>query len=137
MFEETLNFYGPSKNSYYFPILLGIAIILLLIQLIINTIKGYEKKKYLYINFDLSMNSIFLKGKQYPENIHIIEIKKESENLITRYLIAFVLTRSAMWSKAPYLYTLFMTVHKFSFAENGILYLVEIFSALILGPSTR
>ena len=50
--------------------------------------------------------------------------------------MAFVLTRSAMWAKAPYLYTLFMTVHKFSMAEIGILYLVDAVTALICGPIT-
>ena len=41
-----------------------------------------------------------------------------------------------MWAKAPYLYTLFMTVHKFTFAEIGILYLVDAIAALIFGPIT-
>ena len=41
-----------------------------------------------------------------------------------------------MWAKAPYLYTLFMTVHKFSMSEIGILYLVDAVAALIFGPIT-
>ena len=41
-----------------------------------------------------------------------------------------------MWAKTPYLYTFFMTVHKFSMAEIGILYLVEAVSSLIFGPIT-
>ena len=41
-----------------------------------------------------------------------------------------------MWAKAPYIYTLFMTVHKFSFIEIGRLYLVDAVSALIFGPIT-
>ena len=41
-----------------------------------------------------------------------------------------------MWAKAPYLYTLFMTVHKFSMAEIGRLYLVDAVSDFIFGPIT-
>ena len=46
MFEGILNLSDPSKNSYYYPILIGIATILLLIQLIILILKDYQKKKY-------------------------------------------------------------------------------------------
>ena len=134
MLEEILNLSDPSKNSYYFPILLGISIIFLLIQLII---KNYQKKKYPYIDVKESFDNIFKKDKIYPKNIHIEEIKIESEVLSARYLIAFVLIRSAMWSKAPYLYTIFTTVHKFSFAEISILYLVSAVAVLILFPITR
>ena len=136
MFEGILNLSDPSKNSYYYPILIGIATILLLIQLIILILKDYQKKKYPDLNLNKSMENTFVKDKIYPENVDIDKIKEERETLRARYLIAFVLTRSAMWSKAPYLYTLFMTVHKFSFAEIGILYLVDAVAALILGPIT-
>ena len=67
----------------------------------------------------------------YPS---FLELRKNS--LKSRFLIAFILTRSAMWAKTPYLYTFFMTVHKFSMAEIGILYLVEAVSSLIFGPIT-
>jgi MFS family permease len=136
MFEGILNLSDPSKNSYYYPILLGIATILLLIQLIILILKDYQKKKNPGVNLNQSLDITFNKSKVYPPEVNIDEVKDERETLRTRYLIAFVLTRSAMWSKAPYLYTLFMTVHKFSFAEIGILYLVDAVAALILGPIT-
>ena len=41
-----------------------------------------------------------------------------------------------MWAKAPYLYTLFMTVHKCTIEDIHTLYLVEAVSALIFGPIT-
>ena len=40
-------------------------------------------------------------------------LEEDKNSLKARYLVAFVITRSAMWAKAPYLYTLFMTVQKF------------------------
>lgn len=125
----TLNFSDPSKNSFYFPIIVGIATILLIIQLIIMLLKELRREGGDDIN--VSMDKTLQQNISYPS---LLESKKNS--LKSRYLVAFVLTRSAMWAKAPYLYTLFMTVHKFSMAEIGILYLVDAVTALICGPIT-
>ena len=56
MFEGILNLSDPSKNSYYYPILLGIATILLLIQLIILILKDYQKKKNPGVNLNQSLD---------------------------------------------------------------------------------
>ena len=124
MFDFTLNLTDPSKNSYYFPIIAGIATILLIIQLIIWLIKELSQKED-------DLDNTLQPNMSYPSMI----IRKKN-SLKSRYLVAYVITRSAMWAKAPYLYTLFMTVHKFSMAEIGILYLVDAVAALIFGPIT-
>ena len=129
MFEFSLNLSDPSKNSYYFPILIGIATILLILQLIIMLLKDFRRDPNLDSN--VSFDKTLQGNMSYPT---IIINRKNS--LKSRYLIAFVITRSAMWAKAPYLYTLFMTVHKFSMAEIGILYFVDAVAALIFGPIT-
>ncbi len=129
MFEFSLNLSDPSKNSYYFPILIGIATILLILQLIIMLLKDFRRDQNLDSN--VSFDKTLQGNMSYPT---IIINRKNS--LKSRYLIAFVITRSAMWAKAPYLYTLFMTVHKFSMAEIGILYFVDAVAALIFGPIT-
>ena len=129
MLDFTLNLTDPSKNSYYMPILVGIATILLIIQLIIMFLKKVNRNQNQDMN--QSIDKTFQASFQYPPDL---EEKKNS--LKARYLVAFVVTRSAMWVKAPYLYTLFMTVHKFSMAEIGILYLVDAVAALIFGPLT-
>ena len=128
MFKLALNFTDPSKNSYYMPVLLGIATILLIIQLTILFIKKLKKDP----NLNESMDKTLKFNYSYEDKT----LSERKDSLKARYLIAFVLTRSAMWAKAPYLYTLFMTVHKFSMAEIGILYLVDAVAALILGPIT-
>ena len=129
MFDFTLNLTDPSKNSYYLPILVGIATILLIIQLIIMLLKELRRESGEDAN--ISMDKTLQQNISYPS---LLESKKNS--LKSRYLVAFVLTRSAMWAKAAYLYTLFMTVHKFTMAEIGILYLIDAVSALIFGPIT-
>ena len=129
MFEFSINLSDPSKDSFYFPILVGVLTIILLINLIIMIIK--ENKRIPGQDNNMSMDRTFQNNVTYPS---ILERKKNS--LRSRYLVAYIITRSAMWAKAPYLYTLFMTVHKFTFAEIGDLYLVDAVAALIFGPIT-
>ena len=129
MFEFSLNLTDPSKDSYYLPIILSIATIFLIIQLIIMLLKELRRESGGDIN--ISINKTLQHNMSYPS---FLELRKNS--LKSRFLIAFILTRSAMWAKTPYLYTFFMTVHKFSMAEIGILYLVEAVSSLIFGPIT-
>ena len=129
MFELTLNLTDPSKNSYYMPILIGIATILLIIQLLIMLLKELRRESGADTNVSMDMT--------LPTNMsYSNDLVDKKNSLKARYLVAFVLTRSAMWAKAPYLYTLFMTVHKFTMAEIGILYLVDAVAALIFGPIT-
>ena len=127
--DFSLNFSDPSQNSYYIPILITICAILLIIELF--TILAKEYKSDSYQDNNISMNRTLQNNISYPSLIIINKNK-----LKTRYLLAYLLARAAMWAKAPYIYTLFMSVHKFSFVEIGRLYLVDAVSALIFGPIT-
>jgi MFS family permease len=129
MFDIEVNLTDPSKNSYYIPILVGIATVLLIIQLIIMLLK--ELKRESGVDMNVSLDKTLQNNMDYS-----LTLETRKNSLKSRYLVAFVLTRSAMWAKAPYLYTLFMTVHKFTMAEIGILYLVDAVAALIFGPIT-
>ena len=127
--DFSLNFSDPSQNSYYIPILIIICAILLIIELF--TILAKEYKSDSYQDNNISMNRTLQNNMSYPSLIIINKNK-----LKTDYLLAYLLARAAMWAKAPYIYTLFMSVHKFSFVEIGRLYLVDAVSALIFGPIT-
>ena len=122
MFE--INTTDPSRNSYYYPILAGIFLFLIIMELLISVLKDK-------VDLNSSMNNTCLPNVSYS-----MTFIKNKNGLKVRYLIAYVLTRAAMWAKAPYLYTLFATVHKFSMAEIGILYLVDAVAAFIFGPIT-
>ena len=106
-------FSDPSKISFYIPMIIGILIILIIVYIIVYFIK---KDSYNYIS---------RRNK---------DLKKTKNLLNIKYLVGFILARSAMWAKAPYLYTLFMTVHKFTIEEIHTLYLVETVSELIFAP---
>ena len=127
--DFSLNFSDPSQNSYYIPILITICAILLIIELF--TILAKEYKSDSYQDNNISMNRTLQNNMSYPSLIIINKNK-----LKTDYLLAYLLARAAMWAKAPYIYSLFMSVHKFSFVEIGRLYLVDAVSALIFGPIT-
>ena len=113
MFNFTIYFSEPSKNSYYLSIIIVIFIILLIIQLIIMLIKKLRNDSR--DDLSPSLKYYFIKLKIY-------------------YLLAFILSRSAMWAQAPYLFILFKTAHKYSNEKINILYLVESISSLIFGP---
>ena len=119
----------PSKNSYYFPILISFSTVLLIIELFIMLIKDY--KRSINQNVNISHDSTLQSNMSYSSELRIAK-----NTLKSKYLLAYLLARAAMWSKAPYIYTLFMTVHKFSFVEIGRLYLVDAVSAFIFVPIT-
>ena len=121
---EVANFTDPSQNSYYYPILSGIVLIIVIIELAILLLKDND-------DVNSSMNNTCQSNVSYS----ITFIKKKNA-LKFRYLFAYILTRAAMWSKAPYLYTLYSTVHQFTMSEIGILYLIDAVAAFICGPIT-
>jgi len=127
MLGNLINFTDPSKNSFYFSFIIVIIVIILLIQLIIEILKESEGK--------LNHNKILSLYGSSPEDHECpLDIKNQKNILISRYLLVFAITRSTMWAKIPYLYALFMIVHKFSFAEIGFLFLIFSIGQLILGP---
>ena len=131
MFLFDLNLTDPSKNSFYFPILIILTTIILSIQLIIMYFKSNQSNlragQNIYIDEALELNE----GHHQPVDFEYLK-----SSLKRRYLIVFIITRSAMWAKAPYLYILFRTVEKFSITEIGTLYFIDSFSALLFGPIT-
>ena len=128
MFHLNLNFSDPSQSSYYFPIIIGMTTILLIMNLLIVFLK--EKRK------QASDPNVSINTTLEPNVNYSMSLEGKKNYLKTKYLIAYIITRSAMWAKAPYLYTLFMTVHKFSMSEISVLYLVDAIAALIFGPIT-
>jgi predicted MFS family arabinose efflux permease len=121
-----LNFNDPSRISYYYPTILLLIAILILLNFIIYYLK--EKSTQ---DANASMNNTLQAGISYSMTF----IKKKND-LKFRYLLGYVLTRAAMWTKAPYLYTLYNTVHGFTMSEIGVLYIIDAVVAFIAGPIT-
>lgn len=120
-----LNFSDPAYPSYYYPIILGLIVVLLILILITNFLKNSDS------DLNSSMNNTLQQGISYSATF----IARKN-NLKLRYLTGYILSRSAMWSKAPYLYTLYSTIHKFSISEIGVLYIIDAIAALLAGPIT-
>ena len=53
MFDFSLNLTDPSKNSYYFPIIVGVATVLLIMQLIIMLLKELRRESGVDMNVSL------------------------------------------------------------------------------------
>ena len=64
MLYFTLNLIDPSKNSYYYPILISITAVFLLIHIMIKTIRRLRGDEY----FDLIYNDPYI-SLELPENL--------------------------------------------------------------------
>ena len=124
MLYFTLNLIDPSKNSYYYPILISITAVFLLIHIMIKTIRRLRGDEY----FDLIYNDPYI-SLELPLNF---ELKKNI--LKCKYLLAFVIYRSALWAKAPYLYVINYNIQKFSYSEMVILCIIEIIIGYLFSP---
>ena len=126
MFELSLNLSDPSKNSFYFPILIAFTTILFILKLIINLLKNCKSEPNQDINDSLD--------KTLQVNIRYSTVLgRRIKSLQLRYLIAYLITRAAIWAKTPYLYHLIMTVQEVSFADKGYLICFSI-SLIVISP---
>jgi MFS family permease len=121
----SLNSSNPSDPSYYYPVMLLLFVILLLTEVLISALKNKLEDP------NSSFNNTLQQGVSYS-----MTFIKRKNTLKFRYLLGYILTRAAMWSKAPYLYTLYSTVHGFTMPEIGVLYIIDAVSAFIAGPIT-
>ena len=119
----------PKYPSFYFPMIAGYLIIMIILYFISTFLKSELSQPHK----DKLSNS-FLQETLDPNTKYYEYIIDKKNSLKARYIIAFVLTRASMWAKSPYLYTLFSKLHGFTMAEIGFLYVVDAVSALIAGP---
>lgn len=120
-----LNLSDPSNTSFYIPIILSLIIILIFLEFIIHILKNRSD------NLNSSLDNTLQQGLVYSQTFII-----RKNTLKFRYLLGYVLTRASMWSKSPYLYTLYSTYHKFEITEIGVLYIIDGISAFFAGPFT-
>jgi len=119
MFEFISN--SPSDPTYFIPIIVGLALILLLTHIIIHYIKKDNK---------VEDSRHHLVDPVSPED------HRKRNHLKFIYLLVFLLTRCNVWSKTAYLYALFSTYHKLSIQEIGVIYFIGAVCSLIGGPIT-
>ena len=95
-----------SEPSTYYPYM----IIMVLLFIVIQIISWYMTK-------------------QKP-----LELNEKEKGLKKRYVMAYVLSKAAIWAKAPYNFLLLSTLHGFNIQEIGILYMIESICSLLSGP---
>lgn len=120
-----LNSTDPKLIAYYYPIIISLVILLIILEFIIYGLKNTVE------DVNCSMNNTLQQGVNYS----LVFINKKNKLKFT-YLVGYILTKAAMWSKAPYLYTLYSTYHGFTMEEIGMLYIIDAVSAFIAGPIT-
>lgn len=68
-----------------------------------------------------------------------ISLNEQNQIKVTlrfRYLICYLIVRGSIWSKAAYIFILYLNYHKFTVAEVGLLYIVDNVSSLLFSPIT-
>ena len=120
-----LNSSDPSQTAYYYPIIVLLVVLLTVLEFVIYILK------FKLEDINSSFNNTLQQGISYS-----MTFIKRKNTLKFRYLTGYILTRAAMWSKAPYLYTLYSTVHGFTMSEIGVLYIIDAVSAFVAGPIT-
>ena len=123
----------PSQPSFYYPVIISFFSVMMLLYLFKSYLYSKQLEKLKHSD---SLEVRLLQDTLDPSKAYSDSIHTNKESLRYRYLLAYVLTRSSIWAKTAYLYTLYSTVHKFSMAEIGFLYVIDAVSALIFGPIT-
>lgn len=111
---------NPSNPSYFYPVILTLISALGLLNLIIYICKNNSK-----------VTGVMTDSQTFNESRNLI---KKKNSLRFRYLLAYTLTRASVWSKSPYLYTMYNKYHGFAIDEIGVLYVIDAVTALITGP---
>lgn len=116
--------HDPSNYLYYVPVIIAIMSVSGVFQLIIMYLQDSNTDQNLSLNYSLEVG-------EYSYTM----IQKKN-NLKFRYIFAYLLTRASVWSKSPYIWSMYLFYHKFTIPEIGILYVIDAVSALIFGPIT-
>lgn len=113
----------PTHPTYYYPILISLTLIII------------SLKAFLYIlkttSGNANLEDTLLADVEYP-----IDLSDRKDSLRFRYLICYILTKSNIWAKTSYLWTLYNKVHGFNVNEIAILYMIDNLSTLIFSPIT-
>lgn len=111
---------NPNSIGYY----LVYIFILLLAYFLVILISYLTKTKYNGHESDA-----------HAEVRHVLHnLTEEQKNLRFRFLVVSTAIKAAVWVKAPYIFALYNRLHGFDRGDIGILYAIDNFSALIMGP---
>jgi hypothetical protein len=121
LFSNTLD---VSQAAYYYPFVILFFLVYSGVQVLIWMFNKEDEEN--------------LQGVEEWEKIQINDdkLKNKGNYLKFTYMSAYLLTKSAMWAKAPYTYMLFSKLHGFSVEEIGLLYLIDAVCSVIAGPFT-
>lgn len=108
---------------YYIFILLLFYILVLLITKIMKT----------RIKDDADIDIDYYAKKERKQVIYDT-ITNEQRKLRFNYLLGITIIRASIWVKAPYIFALYNRLHGFTRGDIGVLYAIDNFSSLIMGP---
>lgn len=134
---------SPADSEYYFPIIMLLLGVLAIFNLISMSISNESDRSALNgtnrsVSY-LSQNSDDAKTyTNSPQTIaHLITEKqlKSKNSLRVNYLICYLIVRASIWSKAPYLFIMYLNYHGLSLKEVGVLYIIDSVTATLVAPA--
>lgn len=135
---------SPADSEYYFPIIMLLLGVLAIFNLISMSISNDTDKRALNrtnrsVSYH-SQNSDDAKTNitNSPQTIaHLISEKqlKSKNALRVNYLICYLIVRASIWSKAPYLFIMYLNYHGLSIKEVGVLYIIDSVTATLVAPA--
>jgi hypothetical protein len=115
---------NPNTIGYYIVNILFLSLAYICVIIVSNIIKNKYKEN----------DVIDDKGNKIINNLSINSLNDDQRSLRFRFLVVSTAIKAAVWVKAPYIFALYNRLHGFTRGDIGILYAVDNFSALIMGP---
>ena len=121
------NIQPTNTVDYYISYITILAIGYIGIMLLINFLKNRNEELN---KQNVTMDYYGAQGSQVVLDV----LTEEQRSLRWRFLLVSTAIKAATWVKAPYLFALYNRVHGFTRSQIGILYAIDNFTSLFLGP---
>ena len=116
-FQFELTSDDPLHPAFYYKIIISYILLTTILFVVNSYLKSKEKKE-----------------SSEEENNKSMKLTYEQKKLKLKFLCAYVITRAGTWGKSPYLFTLYLTYHKFTVDEIGFLYIIDAVFSFLSGP---
>lgn len=126
MSTETVPIDDVTMAHYYYPYLILFSCVFIVVQSLIWIFKKkdpMEDNKLTTPDGDLQL--CIIRDFEYYE---------KGRRLKKIYMLGYLLSKAAMWAKAPYTFVLLHSFYNFSIGDIGVLFLIDAICSLISGP---
>lgn len=122
----------PDSSEFFFPIIMLFLAILAFLNFISLSLDKDFSTDEANIRETANDSSLNLSPETIVLNNKFKEQQKNS--LRFKYLLCYLLVKGSVWSKAPYMFMLYLNFHMFKIEQIGVLYVIDYLSSLLFSP---